>query len=274
MPGRADRVLCGGTLLRRPLGELVACAGAAGCRGLSLWPHHVAGLPAGEVRRRLADAGLAVVEVEPLLSWLPEGSLPPETAGLVGAPPEAFFELALAVGAPAVVAVDGFGARAERPALLEAFGRLCEDAAAHGLAVKLEFTPWSSIPDARAAWEMVREAGRPDTGIVVDSWHHFRGANDLAMLRALPGERVTGVQLNDAPAQPPSEPPAVESMHARRLPGEGAIDLAGLLDALDAGGCRAPLGIEVFSDALDALPAAEVGRRIARAMDALEAARS
>lgn len=275
--GPDDLVFCAGTLLRRPLRDLVAAAHAGGFQALSLWPHHVEGARAAgasdaDLRRLVADHGLAVLEIEPLLSWLPDGALPPELARLAGPPPEAFFALAEALEAPTLLAVDGFGARADRAALVDAFGALCDDAARHGLRVKLEFTPWSAIPDARSAAEIVTEAGRAGAGVLIDSWHHFRGANDLDRIRAIPGELVTGVQLNDASAAPTGEPLAQESMHARRLPGAGDIDLVGLVRTLDAIGCRAPLGAEVFSDAFDALPPEEVGRRTGDAMRRLRAA--
>lgn len=276
-PGPDDLVFCAGTLLRRPLRDLLTAAEAGGFRALSLWPHHVEGARAegasdAELRRLLADHGVVALEIEPLLSWLPPGALPAELARLAGPPPEVFFELAHALEAPTLLAVDGFGARAECAALVDAFGALCDDAARHGLRVKLEFTPWSAIPDAQAAARIVREAGRAGAGVLIDSWHHFRGANDLEMIRALPGELVTGVQLNDASAAPSGEPLAQESMHARRLPGQGDIDLVGLVRTLDAIGCRAPLGAEIFSSAFDALEPAEVGRRAGDAMRALLAA--
>lgn len=272
--GRDDLVLCGGTLLRRPLRDLVVAARAGGFRGVTLWPHHVEGARAvgmsdADVRALLADHGVVPAEVEPLLSWLPAGSLEASVQRLVGPPPEAFFALAEAVGAPALLAVDGFGAKASRAALADAFGALCEAAARHGLRVKLEFTPWSAIPDAATAWEIVRASGAAGAGLVIDAWHHFRGANDLAQLAALPGARVAGVQLSDAPAAPTGAPLPQESLHARRLPGQGSIDLAGLVRTLDAIGCEAPLGAEVFSDAFDALPAEAAGRRVGDAMRAL-----
>ena len=65
------------------------------------------------------------------------------------------------------------------------------------------------------------------------------------------------------------EPLAQESMHARRLPGDGDIDLLGLVRTLDAIGCSAPLGAEVFSDDLAGLTPAEVGRRVGEATRAL-----
>jgi sugar phosphate isomerase/epimerase len=272
--GPGDLVLCGGTLLRRPLRDLVAAAAAGGFRGVTLWPHHVegaraAGMSDAEVRGLLSDHGVVAFEVEPVLSWLPPGALDPAVQRLVGPPPEAFFALAEAVGARALLAVDGFGATASRAAMADAFGALCEGAARHGLRVKLEFTPWSAIPDARTAWEIVRESGSDEAGLLIDSWHHFRGANDLAQIAALPGARIAGVQLSDAPAIPSGAPLPQESLHARRVPGQGNIDLVGLVRALDAIGCEAPLGAEVFTDAFDALPAEEVGRRVGAALRAV-----
>ena len=43
------------------------------------------------------------------------------------------------------------------------------------------------------------------------------------------------------------------------------------LRILDAAGCAAPLGVEVFSEALDALPPEEVGRRCGEAARAVRA---
>jgi sugar phosphate isomerase/epimerase len=79
------------------------------------------------------------------------------------------------------------------------------------------------------------------------------------------------VQLNDAPAQPGADLVA-ETLAARLVPGEGEIPLVRWLRILDAIGSRAPLGVEVFSEKLDALPPLEVGRRCGEAARALLAA--
>ena len=57
----------------------------------------------------------------------------------------------------------------------------------------------------------------------------------------------------------------IESMHERLLPDEGDVDVVQLVRILDAIGCRAPIGVEVFSDRLNALPAAEAARRCSTA---------
>jgi len=62
------------------------------------------------------------------------------------------------------------------------------------------------------------------------------------------------------------------TMHVRRLPAEGVADLVRWVRLLDGIGSHAPLGVEVLSDALHALPPAEIARRAGDAMRALGAA--
>ena len=274
MPGPDDLVFCAGTLLHGSFRDILTAASAGGFRGVSLWPHHVAsarseGLSDADLRSLLSDHGLTALEVEPVLAWLPQGALAPELMKLAGPAPEEFFALAEALGAATLLAVDGFGASAERAAIVDAFAALCAGAARHGLQVKLEFTPWSAIPDAATAARIVQGAGRPNSGILIDTWHFFRAGADLASIRALPGPLVQGVQINDAPRERTGEDLAQESMHARLLPGEGDIDLRGFMAALAAIGSTAPIGVEVFSDALSGLAPEEVGRRVGDATRAL-----
>jgi sugar phosphate isomerase/epimerase len=140
-----------------------------------------------------------------------------------------------------------------------AFARLCDRAAEHGLLVHLEFLPWSRIPDLATAWQVVHAADRPNGGIMLDAWHYFRSAPDGALLRSIPGSSILGVQLCDAPAVPETNP-LHATLHERLLPGDGELALPTLLADLEATGTDAPLGVEVFSDALHALPPEDAGR--------------
>ena len=84
----------------------------------------------------------------------------------------------------------------------------------------------------------------------------------------MPGERIVGVQLCDAPAVPEADP-LQATLHERLLPGQGELDLAGLIADLRATGTNAPIGVEVFSDTLDELAPEEVGRQAGAALRAL-----
>ena len=102
------------------------------------------------------------------------------------------------------------------------------------------------------------------------AWHHFRAGDGPDALAGVAGERILAIQLDDAPREA-SANVIEETLHHRLLPGEGDIGVPELIRALDASGCRAPLGVEVFSDELVALPALEAGQRVAEATRAVVA---
>jgi len=270
MLGPGDLVLCGGTLRAADLVGLCEAARAGGFQGVSPWPEQVeraraAGHGDAELRARLTDAGLEIAELDPLLRWLPGEDVPPGFADEA-----TFYALADALGARTLNVAQGFGATLDRDRAAEAFAGVCDRAAEHGLLVTLEYLPWSGIPDAATALGVVELAGRRNGALMVDAWHTFRGPTDAAQLRALPGARIGGVQLCDAPAAAWSDPVA-ETLADRRLPGEGDAPLVEWIRVLDAAGLAAPLGVEVFSDALAALPPREVGRRCGEAARAVRA---
>lgn len=130
-----------------------------------------------------------------------------------------------------------------------AFGALCDRAADHGLVVGLEFLPFTDIRSVSDARRIVEEADRPNGGICVDIWHHERGARDLEAIAALPGELITGIQLNDG-TRVPADPDYYTDCLANRVPmGEGEFDLPAFLDAVHGTGTTAPWSLEVCSTA-------------------------
>jgi len=116
--------------------------------------------------------------------------------------------------------------------------------------------------------EIVQQAGRPNGGIMLDTWHHFRSGHGSEELLTLPPEAIAAIQINDASPEP-ADNIVDETMHGRLLPGEGAIDLIGIIRALDIIGCQAPIGVEVPSDELKKLPPFEVARRAGDAARAI-----
>jgi len=271
--GAGDLVLCAGTLPRgTSFHERVEAAVAGGFAGISIWGRDYwaarsDGLTDADMRALLDDNGLLVAELDPAWWWLPGAGDIGRTIRPEDDAEEVFrygeddlFRIADAVGARSVNAVDVFGGDWNSDDAASAFAGLCDRAADHGLLVHLEFLPWSKIPDLSAAWEVVRGADRPNGGITVDSWHFFRSDSSLDGLRRLPGSRVLGIQLDDGPALPEADLVAA-TLHDRRLPGDGEFDLSGLMGVLAEIGTGAPIGVEVFSDELHALPPVEAGRR-------------
>ncbi len=250
---RSDLIVTASSLGHPPFGELVEAAAAGGFAGLSIWPRESffrareSGVSIPEMRTLLADHGLVVNDVDAMLGWLGPGD---PGDGQRGGPSEAeLFEAGEALGARYLNVVYLSQEPINIGEAADDFAGLCDRAAQHGLSCTLEFVPFMPVCDAATAWQIVQQADRPEAGILVDSWHCFRGTTTDADLRKIPGERILAVQVNDAPEQA-SENLVHETLHQRLPPGEGAIDLAGLLRTLDEIRCPAPLCVEVFSDAL------------------------
>jgi sugar phosphate isomerase/epimerase len=251
--GPDDLVVTGSTLGNPPFRTLVEAAAAGGFAGLSIFPSEVyqaalaSGLEAREMRSILDDHGVVVNDVDPLVCT---GNVTDAGAGGMGKAAEAMiFEAGEELGAAFVNVVF----MATQPLSVEhgaeIFAGVCRRAAEHGLIPYLEFVPFMSVRDARTAWAIVEVAGQPKSGVMVDSWHCFRGSTVEEDLRAIPGERVLGIQLNDAPAEPMANP-VEETLHHRLVPGEGDIDLVAHMRLLKEIGSPAPRSVEVFSDAL------------------------
>jgi sugar phosphate isomerase/epimerase len=183
------------------------------------------------------------------------------------------FELADSFGCRHVQAVGSFGDQLGADAV-ERFAALCDRAAAHGLRVAIEYLPFSNIPDARVASQIVLEAGRSNGGLCVDSWHCFRGAG-LGELTEVPLDRVVVVQLDDGPLARVALDDYLDDTRRNRVaPGDGDFDLVSFLRRLE--GADAPISVEVLSDVLDVTDAADTAARLAAATRAVlaEAGRS
>ncbi|MET9221412.1 sugar phosphate isomerase/epimerase [Streptomyces sp. NPDC003300] len=281
-------VLAWGTVRDASFPDRVAAARRAGYEGIGLAIPYYRDLLARGWKDRdlaavLAEWDVRINEVEVLFGFHGAPGRPAGVAGrpgLVYADPElerTAFHLADTFGVPFVQTVGTFDARPVAdarpvgPEVVDAFGELCDRAAAHGLRVALEFVPYSSIPDLASGLAVVAGADRGNGGLCVDSWHFFRGDPDLGLLRTAPPERVFMVQFNDGPVPPVDPDRMVDAVHHRVLPGEGDFDLRAFVAALDRPGVEAPFSVEVYCDALRSRPTSEVARRAADATRAVVA---
>jgi sugar phosphate isomerase/epimerase len=269
--GPDDLVLCAGTLAQASLPERIEAAVAAGYAGISLFPSDVRrarseGLDDATLRALMEDNGLEVAELDPLMTWLPGAEPGP---GPFATTEDECYEIAGAIGGRSINCVVFTAEPVPQELVVESFAALCDRAHGHGLLVHLEFMPWTQIATALDALAVVEAADRPNGGIMLDTWHHFRGPLTNAELAAqVPAERIMALQLSDAPAQA-EENVVEETLKRRRIPGEGDIDLAELLRILKQGGSPAPLGIEVFCEDLFQLPPTEVAIRCAEGVRSL-----
>jgi sugar phosphate isomerase/epimerase len=237
------------TLRFADLPTRVSAAASAGFTGIGLRvaDYLDAGMADAEIRELLGRHGVRVLELEHNWDWA-AGEDPVETA---------MFRFADRIGVRQLN-VPMFAAHPLSD-LVRPFGALCDRAAEHDVLVGFEFLPYSHVRTLGQAWEVVAAADRPNGGITLDLWHWFRSGaqpEDLAGIRA---SAITSLQLCDVLADAGPDL-ADEARHRRRLPGRGAGDTLGVLTAVRDHGVSAPASVEVFSDDLDARPAADAAR--------------
>lgn len=255
---------CVPTLLADPMGldavaldEAIGASRDAGFDAIGLWAFHVQ-FGGDEAVRAVLDAGLPVATLDAALSWVegPSDAAHREIDGLLS--------LADRLGC-AVVHATTLGPVDDLGAARDGYASIAARADAAGVRLALEFLPWTGVPTLAVANQIAAHGG-PAAGILLDTWHWVRqpGGPDLALLRSLPGERITSVQLSDAAPEPATalEP---EAMGARLLPGDGIVDHGSLWEALDAIGASPVIAAEVMSSSLVARGPAAMADAVHRA---------
>jgi sugar phosphate isomerase/epimerase/4-hydroxyphenylpyruvate dioxygenase-like putative hemolysin len=125
----------------------------------------------------------------------------------------------------------------DRNRKVDRFAQLCELARPLGLTVDLEFPSWTETPDLGEATRVLRAADQPNAGMLIDLLHFARSGSSVADLRELPAEWFHFAHVCDAPAGvPPTNEELIHTARFERLyPGDGGIDLDGILAALPPG---------------------------------------
>ena len=277
--GANDLVLPGATLGHPPLLDHIRLAAGNGFAGVSIrtadYMQALAeGATAEQIRAAIADAGLLVADIDCVAPILGSG----EPGGeFYGATEDDVLRCAEALGARSVnlilqknregSAPDNLALGKPAPDTHEAVvevaaadaARVADRAADIGVQVHLDPIPFMPIKDAVTALEVVAEADRPNLGLQIDAWHHFRGpipasatpdtmAESCGVFFSFPGQRIFAIQVCDA--GPPQGRPFEDTMKRRLFPGEGEFPLATLIATLRLIGCQAPVSVEVFPDTL------------------------
>lgn len=255
------------TVLELTPPQMVDCAAQAGYSHLGLRlipatpsePHYatIGDTPLmREVRSRLADTGVVVLDVEIL-------RLKPETDVREFLP---LLETAARVGASnALIA----GNDPEEARLIDRFGALCDLAAPFGIAPCIEPMPWTDCRDFAQGARIVRAVDRPNAGLLIDPIHFDRGGSTAGEIAQVPATWLRYAQLCDAPAARPTDTETLllQARAERLLPGDGGLDLSGILRALDP---DVPLGLEIpMATLARSVPAVERARRALAATRAL-----
>jgi 4-hydroxyphenylpyruvate dioxygenase len=139
------------------------------------------------------------------------------------------------------------------------FGALCDIARPYGVRLGLEFMGTApQLKDLRAAGEFIAMADRDNGGIVLDTFLFHQGGSNLADLSAVPRGRIFNVQLADARHKPIAQ---LDMLADRVHPGEGAVAMGEIVEALLAHGYDGWWTVELFNPEYAAAAATTVAAR-------------
>ena len=94
--------------------------------------------------------------------------------------------------------------------------------------------------------EVVRRANHPNIGLILDSFHSLVRKIETDSISNIPPEKIFFVQLADAPVIEMDY--LYHSRHFRNMPGEGELDIAGFMQAVQKTGYQGALSLEIFND--------------------------
>jgi sugar phosphate isomerase/epimerase len=174
-----------------------------------------------EVERRLADTGIK-----------PETRVADYEAAIATAARLGASELLLAGNDP------------DEARLIDTFAAFCDLADSYGLGACLEFMPWTDVKDLPHGAHVVERTGRDNAGLLIDPFHLSRSRSRIEDIAGVPASRLHFMQFCDVPAEiPPTMDAILAEARAERLfPGDGGVDLLGLLRAVPR---DLPLSLEV-----------------------------
>ena len=220
-----------------------------------------AGVSLDAFLEEIRDRGLRAPIVEAVSGW-GQGAAAEE----IEAQARPVMEIAARAGADTVVALSMEATVPSIEVAAAGFSQVCALGEEYGLRVSVEFFPWGGISDLATAWHLVKAAGADNGGIVLDTWHWGRasGGPDFETLRAIPPEKIHVVQIDDASAEP-WEDAFQETLRARLLPGDGVVDIVGVLRVLRERGATPHFAPEVFNAELHGLGVEDMARRVAEA---------
>ena len=202
-----------------------------------------------EVERRLADTGVQVLDIE-IFRVKPDTCVEDYRAAL---------ETGARLGARHVLVA---GNDPDESRLIERFAALCDLGAPLGLTMNLEPMPWTDVKTLRQGARVVAGVVRPNAGVLIDPIHFDRAGDTATDIALVPAQVFRYAQLCDAPAQRPKDTETLlyQARAERLMPGDGGLDLKGILRALPA---DLPLGAEVPMQKLaQSVGAVERARRI------------
>jgi sugar phosphate isomerase/epimerase len=254
------------SILRRA--EAVSAGGYAGmsCMVGDLGGWEGSGRSIAELRRELDARGVRVTTIDPFLAWYP-GFDPEHPTGVAAKysehlvmDEEKLYRWADALGAVHVSTLGTFdGPTASFDEAVEALGGFADRAAAYGIRPHLEPIPSTKVHDLRASLDFVQAVGRPNLGLLLDTYNLGRAGVEPTELDDVPLDLVFQLQLADGEGIEEGVDYFADAFQHRTLPGQGSFPAAEMIAALARKGPLPPSGPEVLNPDLHALHPREAG---------------
>jgi sugar phosphate isomerase/epimerase len=265
--------LCWGTAPEaHDVETLARLAAAHGFASISVTAGHYqksrsAGATDRQLQRLLADSGVRVNAIDPLIGILPgvprAADVAPDYQKYFEFTEEQCLAAAAGLNAESINLAHFLGSAVPVTQLVDAAGAFARRAQNAGRKVTVEFIPDTGIPNLATAMQMVAGAASSNFGVMFDTWHFARSEGKLEQLRALPKGAIGGLQISDR-VEPPAGA-AYVPMSGRSLPGEGELPLIEILNIIVPNNPGVDIGVEVFSGELRALPSDTALERVAAA---------
>ena len=249
------------TIQPTPVDGKIRIAGAAGYESIELWNDDLTDWEQGggklsELKRMLDDHNLAVPDVVHLSGWMDAAEPDFETALLDKA--RRLMEQGVAVGAPRIIAGPARG-RVDLQRAADRYCRLIELGREVGCLPALEFLGFvDHVNNVDVLMEIVTLADLPDTTVVMDAFHIYRGGGRDEDILKVPGSKVAMFHIDDAPKTDRSRETLADG--DRVYPGDGILNLPKMLELLASQGFSGPVSLELFNEDLWRQDPGEVAR--------------
>jgi sugar phosphate isomerase/epimerase len=196
------------------------------------------------IKSILNDAGLQFFEIEVLLDWFTDG----ERRAASDKDRAFLLEAAEKLDAYQIKAVgDIVGTQWPIDVMIESFADLCSDAREVGTQVTIEIFPASNIANLSTALAIVEGAAAKNGGLLLDTWHFFRGGIPYEDIETIPLQYIKHIELDDADEKLVGSI-MEDTLLRRRLPGQGDADVQRFIRHIQATGYDGIYGVEVLSD--------------------------
>ncbi|WP_207303800.1 sugar phosphate isomerase/epimerase family protein [Olivibacter jilunii] len=241
----------------------VEAAAKAGYKGMGLVHAdllaNIEKLGLKEMKNILSSNGIHKVEIEQLTGWDASN----ETKKLSDVKFKSMLEIAEELNAVSIK-INGTNGNdedeKELPQLIDAFGKLSEQAGRVGTNIALEMMPFTNIRTLKTGIAIAKGANHKNGGFIIDVWHMTRGGVSYDEIAQTPVQYIKSVELNDADRYPIS-PLWQDTLHRRRLCGEGIWDVKGFIKAIQKTGYKGHFGVEILSEVVRKWPLEKMAKR-------------